>query len=77
MDVKKKKLPDAEKKIEKLFSAVHEKVEELADGEFKELGITVETDFRGYTTSMTIRVHKDKFGGLLKTHTYKRVGARR
>lgn len=46
-------------------------VEEVMEG-YQDLGITVETDFRGYTTTLTVRVHKDRAGGILKRNTYHR-----
>lgn len=72
--VKKKKKPqeEYEKRVEELTQAVQTEVERIADNDFSDLGITIETDFRGYAVSMTIRIHRDKAGGLLKTHTYKR-----
>lgn len=72
--VKKKKKPaqEYEARVDELVQQLTARIEEVVDKEFQDLGITVETDFRGYAVSMTIRIHRDKAGGLLKTHTYKR-----
>ena len=72
--VKKKKKPASEfqDRVDALVQELQDAVEAIVDPLYQDLGITVETDFRGYAVSMTIRIHRDKAGGLLKTHTYKR-----
>jgi hypothetical protein len=46
-------------------------IEEVMEG-YPDCGISVETDYRGYTTTLTVRIHKNKAGGILRRNTYLR-----
>lgn len=62
---------DRQKRVTTLLEHIELAVEEIMEG-YQDLGITVESDFRGYTTNFTVRIHKDKAGGILKRNTYHR-----
>jgi hypothetical protein len=59
------------KRVEELVEHLELSVQEIMEG-YQDLGITLETDFRGYTTTLTVRIHKNKAGGILKRNLYQR-----
>jgi hypothetical protein len=59
------------KRVEQLVEHLELAIEEVMEV-YQDCGITIETDFRGYTTTLTVRIHKNKAGGILKRNIYQR-----